>query len=231
MDLEFLSDIELYYSPPVYCGAEISLTTDEFRHAVKVMRHRPGDELFVTNGEGKIFSGKISTIEKEALRLSAEKTFTYKNKFENIYFCLPKLKNPERFEFALEKCVELGITNFIIFESYRTISKSSKTERWNKIALSAMKQSLRSFLPKIEINGTLNSIKDLSGEKIIFDQKAETYLFDFKNNPEKNFYFIFGPEGGFANEEFKLFQESQVYKLAENRLRSETAIIKCASML
>ncbi len=229
--MDYLSDIELYYSLPENCGEEIILTGDEFKHAVRVMRHRLGDKLFITNGEGKIFTAKIVETSMERLTLSLEETFNYKNKFENIYFCLPKLKNPERFEFALEKSVELGITNFIIFESERTISKSSKLERWNKIALSAMKQSLRSYLPKISLIDSVESIIKLAGERIIFDQKSENRFSDFENNPEKNYNFLFGPEGGFTEAELRLIGKEQIFKLADNRLRSETAIIKCAAML
>ncbi len=229
--MDYLSDIELYYSLPENCGEEIILTDDEFKHAFRVMRHRLGDILFITNGEGKIFSAKIVETSKEQFKLSLEKTFTYINNFDNIHFCIPKLKNPERFEFALEKCVELGITNFLIFESERTISTSSKLERWNKIALSAMKQSLRSFLPKISLIDSVKLINELAGEKIIFDQKSENQFGNLKRNPKENFYFLFGPEGGFTEKELQLFDKQQIFKLTENRLRSETAIIKCASML
>ena len=229
--MDYLSDIELYYSLPENCEKEIILTGDEFKHAFRVMRHRLGDILFITNGEGKIFSAKIVETSKEQLILSPEKTLIYINNFNNIHFCLPKLKNPERFEFAIEKCVELGITNFLIFESERTISASSKLERWNKIALSAMKQSLRSFLPKISLIDSVQSINELAGEKIIFDQKSEKQFSKFERNPNYNYYFLFGPEGGFTDKEIQLFNKQQLFKLAENRLRSETAIIKCASML
>ena len=229
--MAYLSDIELYYSPPGHNGKEITLTGDEYKHAFKVMRHRPGDELFVTNGNGEIFDCRIKLIEKDIILLSPEKIHIYKNEFENIFFCLPKLKNPERLEFALEKCTELGITNFFIFESERTISKSSRLERWNKIVLSAMKQSLRSFLPKISEIKSLSLLKDYNGEKIIFEQKAESYFANFKINSGKKYYFLFGPEGGFTDDELMLLGSVHIYKLAENRLRSETAIVKCASML
>ena len=229
--MEFLSDIELYYSSPENFGKEIKLNGDELKHAVLVMRHKLNDNLFITNGAGKIFYCKITKIEKGCLILSPEKTFNYFNKFENIYFCIPKLKSSERFEFALEKCVELGITNIIIFISKRTISESIKLERWNKIALSAMKQSLRSFLPKISFVDSVQSIILLSGYKLIFDQKSKRNFKSLNIVPSEKYYFLFGPEGGFDNEELKLFDNGHIYNLTENRLRTETAIIKCASLL
>ena len=142
-DSEHLSNIELFYSKPEnFREDEVILEGDECRHAVKVMRHHMGDEIFITNGEGKISNGNINEILKDTLSVTIKKEFIYENKFSGVTFCLPKLKNPERFEFALEKCAELGITNFIVFESERTVSKAYKLDRWHKILLSAMKQSL-----------------------------------------------------------------------------------------
>jgi 16S rRNA (uracil1498-N3)-methyltransferase len=141
------------------------------------------------------------------------------------------LKNPERFEFALEKCTELGITNFIVFESSRTVSKADKIDRWNKIVLSAMKQSLRSYLPQISISISLSEIIKQKGEKIIFEQNAKTFFNPEIINPLKNYLFIFGPEGGLSDEEVERINKDYLLKLAENRLRTETAIVKCASIL
>ncbi|MEJ2506258.1 MAG: RsmE family RNA methyltransferase, partial [Ignavibacteriaceae bacterium] len=152
------------------------------------------------------------------------------NKFANICFCIPRLKNPERLKFSIEKCVELGVTNFILFNSERTISKFSKIERWKKIALSAIKQSLHAYLPQIKIVSSLDEISELTGEKILLDQNAK-HKFIFSNRRDKNYYFIFGPEGGLSEKEINLFEEAKIFSLGEYRLRSETAIIKCASLL
>jgi 16S rRNA (uracil1498-N3)-methyltransferase len=217
--------------PENFSKDKIILSGDEFHHAVKVMRHHSGDEIYVTNGEGKIFNGNINEILKDSLIIAVKKEFVYENKFANIVFCLPKLKSPERFEFALEKCTELGITNFIIFESERTVSRSSKLERWQKIALSAMKQSLQSFLPVISIAGSINEIKDLEGKRIVFEQDTKNIFYGQTKNWKGKYYFLFGPEGGLSPKELSLFNEDELYKLADNRLRSETSIVKCASLI
>lgn len=228
---KYFSNIELYYSSSKNIFNEkIIIDGDEFLHIAKVMRHKMNEEIYSTDGEGNIFKGTISKIEKDYLEFSIIEKFKYQNKLKNIFFCIPKLKNSDRFEFALEKSVELGITNFIIFESGRTISKSKKIERWNKIMISAMKQSLRSFLPKIELNN-LKDISDFEGNKFIFEQKSERYFAKSLVNLNEKNYFIFGPEGGFTLDELNLFDGNDFYNLAENRLRSETAILKCASFL
>jgi 16S rRNA (uracil1498-N3)-methyltransferase len=231
-DLEHLSNIELFYSKPEnFRTDKIILEGDEFHHAVKVMRHHPGDEIFITNGEGKVFNGYINEILKDTLDVTIKKEFVYKNKFSGVTFCLPKLKSPERFEFALEKCAELGVTDFIVFESERTIAKSAKIERWRKILLSAMKQSLQSFLPTISTAESLREIKNMDGRKFIFEQNTENVFRGLPEDITGKYYFLFGPEGGFSLKELALFKDDEVLKLADNRLRSETAIIKCAALL
>ncbi len=231
--MEYLSNIELYYALPQNCGnAEVEIDGEECGHILKVMRHSLNDELFLTNGRGKIFRGIIYKVERDRIKLRVNKIFKYKNEFAGITFCIPKLKSADRLEFAIEKCTELGVTDFIVFESERTISHAVKIERWEKILLSAMKQSLRSFLPSISIAGSFGELISLKGEKIIFDQNAEETFSNFKKNkPGTNYYLIFGPEGGLTSSELSLVPKQNLYKLAENRLRTETAVIKCASVL
>jgi 16S rRNA (uracil1498-N3)-methyltransferase len=229
--LVHLSNIELYYSSKENISDEIiTLFGDEFKHAVKVMRNNIGDILYVTNGVGSIFKSEISSIEKDQLSAKIIETVEHKNRFENIFFCIPKLKNPDRFKFAIEKSVELGITNFLIFESKRTIAKGNNIKRWEKIVLAAMKQSLRSFLPKIQLVNRLLDIAELDGEKIIFEQNTQK-KFIFNNDINKKYCFIFGPEGGLTENEIELFKTANIYTISDHRLRSETAIIKVASLL
>jgi 16S rRNA (uracil1498-N3)-methyltransferase len=92
-----------------------------------------------------------------------------------------------------------------------------------------MKQSLRAFIPNIITSG-FDDIINLDGKKILFDQNSKKF-FDSKFSVDKQIYFLFGPEGGFDENEINSVDSEDRYKLAENRLRSETAIIKCASLL
>lgn len=228
LTLEYLSDIELYYSTNI-SSDHIELMEDDYDHCVKVMRNKQSDEIFITDGLGKIFKVVIRKIEKRKVISEIIKTYEYQNKFNNYTFCLAQLKNKERFKFALEKCVELGINSFIIFQSERTIVREFKPERWEKILIESMKQSLQSFKPELKYIRNLKEIVSLQGNKIAFDQKSENTLSASHLNTSGNNYYCFGPEGGFTEDELSLFDET--YKLADNRLRSETAIIKCASIL
>ena len=217
---DFLSNIELYYSSLPLKNDVLVIDGDEFNHLTKVMRHKAGDTIYV----------------KLDLTCRVIEKTNYENIFEKIVFCLPILKSTDRFEFALEKCVELGITNFVVYKAERSISKGNKIERWNKIALAAMKQSLRSFLPKIEVAKSVSELNNLEGNKILFDQlfTESIKIYGKKISSEtlsSNQYFIFGPEGGLTENEIQTFSNPQKLKLSSNRLRSESAAVYAAVIL
>ena len=230
--MEYLSNIELYFCTSVLDDAQtFILADDEYQHSVKVMRNNINDKVFATDGCGNIFQGIIAEIKKGSLTAKIEKTYSYVNKLQNFIFCIPNLKNPERLKFALEKCTELGITNFVLFISDKSISKGFKLDRLNKIVLSAMKQSLRAFLPKISIVNSILEIKNIDGKIVLFDQSSTEKIKDYKFDTNANYLFIFGPEGGFSEKEVEIINPTLKFNLIENRLRSETAIVKAASII
>ena len=230
--MEYLSNIELYFCSSISCDEQtFVLENDEFRHATKVMRNKKGDKVFASDGEGKIYEGMIEDIKKDNLKSKIIKTYEYKDALKRFTFCIPNLKNPERLKFAIEKCTELGITKFILFNSKHTISKGFNLDRLNKIVLSAMKQSLRAFLPTIEVVDSLIEFKSFVDELVLFDQFGLTKLSDYKFDENKNYLMIFGPEGGFFEKEIFELNTSTILKLTNNRLRTETAIIKAASII
>lgn len=228
----FLSDVELYFSPNVV-GNSIEIAGEEFHHIKDVMRHKIGDEIFVTDGKGVIYKTEIERFDKKSLAAKIISTTNHPNRFANITFCIPRLRSTDRFEFALEKCVELGITNFIVFDSQRTVAKGEKLDRWQKILAAAMKQSLRAWLPNVKYCKSVKEITELEGTKYFFDQNAEQTLSTILNSQFsiRKSFFIFGPEGGISEEELKIANAELKIKLTENRLRSETAIVTAASII
>ncbi|MCF8260305.1 MAG: 16S rRNA (uracil(1498)-N(3))-methyltransferase [Melioribacteraceae bacterium] len=230
-----LSNIELYYTLPTnFDGKLIRLEGLEFKHAAKVMRHSEGDLIHITDGKGKIFSANISSINQNELVCEKLEVFEYERILENITIAIPRLKSPDRFDFALEKCVELGFTKFVVFESERTIAKGEKTVRWNKIALSAMKQSLRAFVPNVIYTNKINNIVSDYDNVIVFEQNSINRINDDKFSEsitQENTLLIFGPEGGLSEAELEQFSESNIYSISDFRLRSESAIVSVASFI
>lgn len=235
MQTDILFDIELYFSNKIE-NEYIILENEEAHHAIKVMRHNLEDKLYVTDGKGFIYQTTIENISKKEVVAKIDSKKFYENKFQNIIFCIPRIKNQERFEFALEKCVELGITNFIVFDSERSIAKGDKTDRWHKILIAAMKQSLNAYLPRVKYVSSFEKLLQLEGKKFVFEQTAINQFDSILNSKLSIFnsqlsIYIFGPEGGFSNNEMKLIDEEMKIKLTNHRLRSETAIIVAASLL
>ena len=236
MAATFLSNSELYYSPEPISNSILVISGEEVHHIKDVMRHKIGDEIYATDGNGKIYKSVIESITKNKMQCSTTEVRHYSNPFANFIFCLPRLRTQERFEFALEKCVELGITNFIIFDSIRTVAKGAKLDRWNKILLAAMKQSVRAWLPQIKHVNSISEIASYEGKRVMFEQNSEILFNEFLKSPDSpvkhnNLYFVFGPEGGFADEEIAMTKQCSFVKLTENRLRTETAVVTAASIL
>jgi len=229
---EYLSNIELYFCSSyqeLHCS--FLITGEEFYHAAKVMRNQNGEKIYATDGNGKIFEGIIENITKDSIEARIQKTYLYKNELCNFTFCIPNLKNPDRLKFALEKCTELGITNFILFNSERSLSKNYNVERLNKILLSSMKQSLRSFMPKISVVKSIKEINFVECEVVLFEQLSTIKIEKSIFRKEQKYLMIFGPEGGLSEKEIEFINPGIKLNLAENRLRAETAIIMAASLL
>ncbi len=230
--MEFLSNIELYFCDSVSEELQSFILIDEeFHHCAKVMRNKSNETIYATDGLGNIFEGTISEIKNDSIRAEVVKKFKYKNQLQHFTFYIPNIKNPERLRFALEKCTELGITNFVLFNSDRTISKGFKKERLHKVVKSAMKQSLRSFLPKITFINSISEIAHKQAENVLFDQNASLHINEYNFITNNNYLMIFGPEGGFTQKEISDINPNLTLRLIGNRLRSETAVIKAASLI
>ena len=232
---EYLSNIELYYTTDIV-GDTIKFKETEYKHITKVMRHSIGDKIYATDGFGNQFEIIIKSISKTDVVGNIISCKEFVNNLANITFCFPRLKSNDRFEFELEKITELGITNILILNTQRTIPKGEKLERWNKVVLAAMKQSLRTHLPKIEYLNSIEKLNLIDGEKIIFDQKGNINIIEFLNKTKNKLSsrktnFIFGPEGGLSEMEINKVLNHELLSLTENRLRAETAVITAATAI
>ncbi len=232
LNRDFLSNTELFFSEEVFPSENrITISDDEFRHLTKVLRKKRGEIIYVTDGKGAIYKGKIDELKKKHAILSLIETKYYKNRFANIIFYLPNLHNKERIRFAVEKLIELGITSIVIFNSSRTLSKGFNSEKWRKIGVAAIKQSLRAFMPNITF--AENLIDANLKNPILFEQNAEQTIFEIKDkiNDAETLSVLIGPEGGFDKNEINSISPKLILKLNDYRLRSETAAITAGALL
>lgn len=230
--MEHLSKIDLYYVlPQNIMGSIITLDEEESRHLVTVMRAQIGFEVQVTDGVGNLFKTKINAIKKLKVVLEIVDKKFYEKKFANIYFCIPHLKKQDRLAYLLEKVIEFGVSNLIIFDSGNTLKRPHKVERNEKLSLSAMKQSLSLYKPTISYLN-LSQVIELEGEKIAFSQNADRSFLNYElgSGSKNNRFFFIGPEGDFTSEELQMFGKN-IFYLTKTRLRSDTAALSAASII
>ena len=207
---------------------KIILNTEESKHAIKVLRKKNGDILNFTDGKGSLYKAKINIADSKKCRLKIisskqkEKQHNY-----HLHIAIAPTKNMDRFEWFLEKATEIGIDEITPIICSNSERKVIKPERGNRILLSAMKQSLKYHLPKLnEVTSFKNFIKqDFEGAKYI------AHCEDGKKNELRTIsktgrtLILIGPEGDFSPREIELAWQNQfkAVNLGRSRLRTETA--------
>ena len=207
---------------------EIILTTEESKHTIKVLRKKEGDILNFTDGKGGAYKAEITIADTKKCRLQIINS-EQKSKQHNyhLHIAIAPTKNIDRFEWFLEKATEIGIDEITPIICSRSERKVIKTDRCNKILLSAMKQSLKYHLPKLnEAISLTNFLKrNVDGAKYIAHCEDDN-KHALKTLPKaENILILIGPEGDFSTVEIKMALENQFkpVSLGTSRLRTETA--------
>jgi 16S rRNA (uracil1498-N3)-methyltransferase len=216
----------------------MELADDETRHLVQVLRKRVGDTVFCTDGNGTLFETHLFEISKKKATL---KIVAQQNNLEirtPLHIAIAPTKNMDRFEWFLEKATEIGIaeiTPLICRRSERTVLKR---DRLNHILVTAMKQSLRYYLPKLNEPIDFKSFMNLNQPDNVAKwiayctETTRLPLQQVAQNRQPNLILI-GPEGDFMPEEvtFAFSKGFQGVSLGNHRLRTETAgIVACQIM-
>ncbi|MEX2436420.1 MAG: RsmE family RNA methyltransferase [Balneolaceae bacterium] len=206
----------------------ICLRGQEAVHAAKVLRYGTGDELFVTDGEGTQYRTVIREIEKNEIILDQVGKITEEREVPNIQLFLGVIKKRDRLEFAVEKAVELGVNEIVLFKGRHSVKENVRMDRIEATILSAMKQSLRVYLPGVSMFSSLRDAiekKTADSELILADETSRKTTICV--SPSKRYALIVGPEGGISTSERATLEElnATVYSLGKKRLRAETAAI------
>ena len=225
--------MDLYFGQPI--GNKIILDEDESNHLINVKRVRTGEIVSVTDGEGYLYKTELLQVEKRLCVLNIlEKVLTPKKPFQ-LHLAIAPTKSIDRIEWFLEKATETGIDEISFLVCRHSERKEIKTERLKRVLVSSMKQSMKTFLPKINpiIDFKTYVSGNLSGIKLICTMNSEG-IESFKNNYSagNNLNVLIGPEGDFHPEEIILAKQSG-YKptsLGNSRLRTETAAINVCTL-
>ncbi|QHT69316.1 16S rRNA (uracil(1498)-N(3))-methyltransferase [Rhodocytophaga rosea] len=224
--------MQLFYNPDFNIQAPF-LLEDEARHCLKVLRIKKGDIVHVTDGNGNIFETRLLTEDPKKCQLQIISTQTESYKPYTIHIAIAPTKNADRTEWMVEKCVELGVDEISFIACEHSERKFFKTDRVEKIAIAAMKQSLKSRLPAIhEIISYKKFIEQPLPEQrfIAHLEEGKRELLQQLAQQGKEYCVLIGPEGDFSPEEIRLAQAKGflAVSLGESRLRTETAgIVAC----
>jgi 16S rRNA (uracil1498-N3)-methyltransferase len=220
--------MHLFYSPDFTPSAPI-LPEEEARHCIKVMRLGPGDAIHVTDGKGSLYNTQIASTDIKKCRLTIVDTqLDFGKRPYHIHLAIAPTKNADRTEWLVEKCVELGIDEISFIACERSERRVFKTDRLEKIAVSAMKQSLKAYLPSIHEVVPFRQFveKPLQGQKFVAHlEEGRRELLQAAAVKSNTYYLLVGPEGDFSPVEIKLAMEKDFLpvSLGQSRLRTETA--------
>lgn len=228
--------MQLFYQPEIMTGSNF-LTEEESKHCIKVLRHTAGDTLEVVDGAGAKFKVRITDANAKKTKFEI---INHERKPDLPYYIhigIAPTKQIERTEFFLEKAIEIGVDEISFFFGRHSERKNINMERMQKKAISAMKQSLKYQLPKIELYQDLKSLIS----HIKPEQSRYIAYVDFNNSLHlksaaslnDNSLILIGPEGDFNEEELNLAIKNDFKKvsLGLSRLRTETAgIVACHTL-
>ena len=226
------SDMQLFFNPDISINDKIvSFPRDESKHIIKVLRKNEGDILNITNGKGLLFQAEI--IHADVKQCVA----TILSKEEQppppyyLHMIVAPTKMNDRYEWFLEKAMEIGVHEITPVICDHSERKVVKMERFERVLLSAMKQSLHLNFPKLNQPVLFREFIQLSleGSKLIAhceDVVNKPYL-QKKVYPGQAVNILIGPEGDFSKEEIDLALENawEQISLGDSRLRTETAAI------
>ena len=209
---------------------------EDANHVAKVLRAREGEKLTVCDGQGFDYSCAIEAISAEEIKLSVIEKIPCEVEPDikiTLFMALPK---GDKMEYVIQKAVELGVYEIIPFSSSRCVVKldgksaAKKTERWQKIAHSAAKQSGRGIIPQVRepipFGELIKKADDFDLSLICYECEEDNSLKSVLSaNKFKNACIVVGPEGGFDRVEVDRALENGFtsVSLGKRILRCETA--------
>ncbi|MEZ5198154.1 MAG: 16S rRNA (uracil(1498)-N(3))-methyltransferase [Bacteroidales bacterium] len=220
--------MHLFYSPDIADNL-YTLSEEESKHCIRVLRLKTGDTIHLTDGRGNLFETRILNDHPKKCELAVIDVQKEVGKRDfHIHMAVAPTKNINRFEWFLEKATEIGIDEITPIICEHSERKEIKIERLNKVITAAIKQSLKAYHPVLNETEKFKSFiqKDFQVKKFIA-YCDENYMDHLKNIYQKgeNTLILIGPEGDFSPHEVELATKNgfRPISLGISRLRTETA--------
>ncbi|MBQ0022662.1 MAG: 16S rRNA (uracil(1498)-N(3))-methyltransferase [Prevotellaceae bacterium] len=228
-----MKEVRFFYVPGA--GTEHELPEDEAQHAVRVLRMQMGEEMMLMDGEGTFYKAEVAESTKKRCLYNIKEVLPQPRQWKgHLHLAMAPTKNMDRTEWTCEKATEIGFDELTFLRCKFSERTVIKTERIDKILISATKQSHKAWKPILnemtDFKKFIDSVKDSEGGKYIchcYDEPdlGEKKLLRDCLQAGVDALVMVGPEGDFSIDEVKYAEAHgfQSVSLGESRLRTETA--------
>ena len=217
-----------------FSGDHAALTGEHADHLIRVLRAQVGQEFDIATGSD-VRRGRIVGIAGDRVEFELGQNLETTS-LVNITLILSIFKF-DRMEWAIEKCTELGVAKIITVIAQRTEKHLAsgavkRVERWQRIARQASEQSRRTYAPEVTEPIKLREALEFPGARIVLSEVEQQVMLKDALPPDGDIVLAFGPEGGWAEAELKLFKEAGWISasLGKTILRAETAAIAATAI-
>jgi len=230
--------VRIYLDKKLNLDLDLILEKEDAHYLKNVMRLTEGDNVFLFNSKDGEFKGEIISSDKKNTKVKLISKIDNINKLGKISLIFSLIKS-SKLDYLIQKCTEVGVKSFIPVISEKSVAKNLNIKRTEKIIKESCEQSNQLFLPVIhEVEKLEKKLKSFDKNSIIFfadinspDEKIDELL---KNNKNREFYLLVGPEGDFSLKERDLLKSMSnciPISLGQNILRSETAAVTGLAIL
>ena len=225
-----MKETHIFYAPQVAEGIT-ELPQEEAGHAVRVLRMKEGDALALTDGMGRFYDAHITLASNKHCQFAIDKTWNDHKLWKgNIHLAVAPTKNMDRLEWFVEKATEIGIDEITPIICRFSERKMVKAERMEKIIVSAAKQSVKAYFPKLNPQCTFDELiknHQATQKFIAHCYNSEKRQLKTEIVPAKDMLVLIGPEGDFSKRETDGAKKEgfQLVSLGPSRLRTETAAV------
>ncbi|MEP6742985.1 MAG: 16S rRNA (uracil(1498)-N(3))-methyltransferase [bacterium] len=241
-----------FFAPPAafdHKESGVTLVADEARHLREVLRLKPGDEIYVFNGEGKEFLARIDESRRDTARLQIIREVEPARPESHLQLTLAlALLKGEKFDLVVQKATELGIARIVpVITKHADIrlrdesDKTKRVTRWQRIAMEAAKQSGRAVVSEIANVISFQSLIEIAGDGagvscLMFSERDGQSLLQTKESLALDptpMTALVGSEGGWSDEEIAAARAAgwAIVTLGGRTLRAETAAIAVTVLL
>lgn len=223
--------MQFFYQPDLSADL-VTLSSEESKHCVKVLRKTCGDAIFLTDGKGTMVKAELVTADSNNCTAQVvERHEEYGKRAKSLHLAVAPTKNPGRMEWLVEKAIEVGVEKISFIICDHSERERIDLKRLERIAISALKQSNTAWLPEMEtlsFDALLAQYEAKACDKLMAwcDENNEMQLADFQFKTNEILLLI-GPEGDFSPREVELARQQHFteVKLGDRRLRTETAAL------